>query len=158
MFEPVEEGFDVRKLTLTAGGAATAAAATLALGLGLGLGVGSVQASPGDTNTTLNVVGEPYARAVAILRAQGVKASFGGAVGSDVPQAQCIVSSQKVLTASHKMQLNLDCTAEAQPQSPASTTAPGTSGQSTSGAPAAETARPTPGAPGVVTVAPKPVG
>ena len=104
------------------------------------------------------MVGEPYARAVAILRAQGVRASFGGAVGSDVPQAQCIVKSQKVLTAAQKMQLNLDCTAEAQPQAPAATAAPGTSGQSTSGAPAADTARPTPGAPGVVTVAPKPVG
>ncbi len=151
MFEPVKEGFDVRKLMLVAGGVAAAA-------LALGLGAGSGQASPGDSNTTLNVVGEPYARAVAILRAQGVKASFGGAVGSDVPQAQCIVSSQKVLTASHKMQLNLDCTAEAQPQAPAATSAPGTSGQSTSGAPAGDTARPTPGAPGVVTVAPKPVG
>lgn len=154
MFEPVQEGFDVRKLMLAASGAATVAAAALALGLGGGLGIG--QAAPGDTNTTLNVVGEPYARAVAILRAQGVKASFGGAVGSDVPQAQCIVSSQKVLTAAHKMQLNLDCTAEAQPQAPAATTAAGTSG--TSGASTSETARPTPGAPGVVTVAPKPVG
>lgn len=151
MFEPVKEGFDVRKLMLVAGGAAAAA-------LALGLGSGSALASPGDTNTTLNVVGEPYARAVAILRAQGVRASFGGAVGSDVPQAQCIVSSQKVLTASRKIQLNLDCTAEAQPQAPSGATAPGTSGQSTSGAPAADTARPTPGAPGVVTVAPKPVG
>lgn len=137
---------------LAASGAATAAVAALALGVG----VGSVQASPGDTNTTLNVVGEPYAKAVAILRAQGVRASFGGAVGSDLPQAQCIVKSQKVLTSAHKMQLNLDCTAEAQPQAPAATAAPATSGES--GAPAAETARPTPGAPGVVTVAPKPVG
>jgi len=145
----------VRKLMLAASGAATAAAAALVLGPGFGGGpvAGSAQAAPGDTNTTLNVVGEPYAKAVAILRAQGVKASFGGAVGSDVPQAQCIVSSQKVLSASHKMQLNLDCTAAAQPQAPAPTSAAGTSG-----APATETARPTPGAPGVVTVVPKPVG
>ena len=138
---------------LAAGRAATAAAAATALGLGMGLGVGTGQAAPGDTNTTLNVVGEPYAKAVAILRAQGVKASFGGAVGSDVPQAQCIVSSQKVLSASQKMLLNLDCTAEAQPEAPATSGTSGTSGAST-----ADTARPTPGAPGVVTVAPKPVG
>ena len=136
---------------LAVAGAASAAAAALALGV-----IGTVHASPGDTNTTLNVVGEPYAKAVAILRAQGVRASFGGAVGSDVPQAQCIVTSQKVLTAAHKMQLNLDCTAEAQPQATATTAAPSTSGES--GAPATDAARPTPGAPGVVTVAPKPVG
>lgn len=152
MFEPVKEGFDVRKLMLLAGGAAVAA-------LAVGLSAGSGQASPGDTNTTLNVVGEPYARAVAILRAQGVKASYGGSVGSDVPQAQCIVSSQKVLTASRKMLLNLDCTAEAQPQAPAAPSSSGSSGTSgQSEAPAADTARPTPGAPGVVTVVPKPVG
>ena len=118
-------------------------------------------ADPGSNNSTLNVVGEPYAKAVAILRAQGVKASFGGSVGSDVPQAQCIVSTEKVL-ASRKIQLELDCTAEAQPQpqQPASTAASGaaTSGTDASGTPASETARPTPGAPGVVTVIPKPVG
>ncbi len=151
----------MRKLMLAASGAATAAAAALVLipCSGIGPGAGSAQAAPGDTNTTLNVVGEPYAKAVAILRAQGVKASFGGAVGSDVAQAQCIVSSQKVLSASHKMQLNLDCTAAAQPQAPAPTAAAGASGAAgTSGAPATETARPTPGAPGVVTVIPKPVG
>lgn len=134
-------------------------AAAVALGTGVVLGPGTGHAAPGDTNTTLNVVGEPYAKAVAILRAQGVKASFGGSVGSDVPQAQCIVASQKVLTSAHKMQLNLDCTAEAQPQAPAATAAPSTPGATdTSGAATTETARPTPGAPGVVTVAPKPVG
>ena len=139
-------------MLLAVSGATAAGMAVVALG------TGSVHADPGS-NSTLNVVGEPYAKAVAILRAQGVKASFGGSVGSDVPQAQCIVRSEKVL-ASHKVQLELDCTAEAQPQpqqpAPASGTA--TSGSATSGAPATETARPTPGAPGVVTVIPKPVG
>jgi hypothetical protein len=91
---------------------------------------------------------------VAILRAQGVKAVFGGSVGSDVPQAQCVVASQKVLTTAYKMQLNLDCTAAAQPQRPAAPSAAGVPGaQGTEGA-----ARPTPGAPGVVTVVPTPVG
>ena len=81
----------------------------------LGLGAAAGNAAPGDTNTTLNVVGEPYAKAVAILRAQGVASVFGGSVGSDVPQAQCVVASQKVLGTTRKMQLNLDCSAEAQP-------------------------------------------
>lgn len=139
----------MRKVLLTLCCAA-AAAATLALGTGSG------QAAPADNNT-LNVVGEPYAKAVAILRAQGVKATFGGSVGSDVPQSQCIVASEKVV-ASH-IQLSLDCTAEAQPQpATAPRSSAGTSGASSSGAPATETARPTPGAPGVVTVIPTRVG
>jgi hypothetical protein len=149
----------LKKLLLTAGGTAVAGAAALVLGVGPG------HADPGSGNSTLNVVGEPYAKAVAILRAQGVKATFGGSVGSDVPQAQCIVVTEKVLSASRHIQLNVDCTAEAQPQpqQPASagttaTSGTAASGAATSGAPATQTARPTPGAPGVVTVIPKPVG
>ena len=46
--------------------------------------------------SSLNVVGEPYGKAMAILKSQGVKGTFGGSFGSDVPQAQCIVSQQKV--------------------------------------------------------------
>ena len=117
-------------------------------------GVGAGQADPG-AGSTLNVVGEPYAKAVAILRAQGVKASFGGSVGSDVPQAQCIVASEKMLGS--KIQLMLDCTAAAQPNLPSgpaggSTGTGGTSGQNP------DAGRPTPGAPGVVTVVPTRVG
>ncbi|MFN8071274.1 MAG: hypothetical protein U0R66_05610 [Mycobacterium sp.] len=140
----------MRKLILTLGCAAAAGAASVALGIGSG------HADTG--NSTLNVVGEPYAKAVAILRAQGVKATFGGSVGSDVPQAQCIVKNEKVVT--NHIQLSLDCTAEAQPQAPANsgTTAVGASGTAASGAPASQTARPTPGAPGVVSVVPVPVG
>ena len=122
--------------------------------LTVGSAVGAT-AAPGADNSTLNVVGEPYAKAVAILRAQGVKATFGGAVGSDVAQAQCIVASEKVLSASRAIQLSLDCTEEAQPQ-PASSAGTSTSG--TSGAQSAQTARPTPGAPGIVTVIPSAVG
>jgi hypothetical protein len=146
----------LRRLLVTVG--CTAAAGAAALGLGIGPG----HADPNNNNSTYNVVGEPYAKAVAILRAQGVRATFGGSVGSDVPQAQCIVASEKVLAG--RIQLSLDCTAEAQPQpqQPASTgtasTGTAASGAATSGAPAAETARPTPGAPGIVTVIPKPVG
>ena len=139
----------MRKLIIAAGGAVGAAAV-------VALGVGAGHADPGTNNSTLNVVGEPYAKAVAILRAQGVKATFGGAVGSDVKQAQCIVASEKVMSASGVIQLSLDCTDEAQPQ-PASS-AGTSSGSGTSGASAAQTARPTPGAPGVVSVVPVPVG
>jgi hypothetical protein len=140
----------VKKLVLTVSCAAAAGAASVALGMGSG------NADTG--NSTLNVVGEPYAKAVAILRAQGVKATFGGSVGSDVPQAQCIVKSEKVVTT--HMQLELDCSAAAQPQQPATggTTAVGSSGTATSGAPATDAARPTPGAPGIVTVIPTRVG
>ena len=136
----------MKKLILAAGAVAVG---TTAAALGMGLG----HADTG-TNNTLNVVGEPYGKAVAILRAQGVKTVFGGAVGGDVPQSQCVVASQKVLTASRKMQLNLDCSAAAQPQQPAAPSAASTPGaQSTEGA-----ARPTPGAPGIVTVTPTRVG
>ena len=131
-------------------------AAVLAAGSAIAfLGVGSGQADPGSTST-LNVVGEPYAKAVAILRAQGVSASFGGSVGSDVPQAQCIVKSEKMLAS--KVQLMLDCTAAAQPEAPSGPAA-GPGGTATSGSPSPGAgSRPTPGAPGVVTVIPTQVG
>jgi hypothetical protein len=135
----------VRKLVLVLAGVTVAGSA-------IALGIGASSADP-SSSSTYNVVGEPYAKAVAILRAQGVKTTFGGSVGSDVPQSQCVVSSQKV-TSSAKMQLMLDCTAAAQPEQPAATsaaTAPGT--QSTDAG-----NRPTAGAPGVVTVIPTPVG
>lgn len=135
----------MRKLVLVMAGVTVAGSA-------VALGIGASSADP-SSSSTYNVVGEPYAKAVAILRAQGVKTTFGGSVGSDVPQSQCVVSSQKV-TSSAKMQLMLDCTAAAQPEQPAATsaaTAPGT--QSTDAG-----NRPTAGAPGVVTVIPTPVG
>jgi hypothetical protein len=135
----------VRKLVLVLAGVTVAGSA-------IALGIGASSADP-SSSSTYNVVGEPYAKAVAILRAQGVKTTFGGSVGSDLPQSQCVVSSQKV-TSSAKMQLMLDCTAASQPEQPAATsaaTAPGT--QSTDAG-----NRPTAGAPGVVTVIPTPVG
>ena len=135
----------MRKLVLALAGVTVAGSA-------VALGIGASSADP-SSSSTYNVVVEPYAKAVAILRAQGVKTTFGGSVGSDVPQSQCVVSSQKV-TSSAKMQLMLDCTAAAQPEQPAATsaaTAPGT--QSTDAG-----NRPTAGAPGVVTVIPAPVG
>ncbi|MDT5392140.1 MAG: hypothetical protein QOE04_5781, partial [Mycobacterium sp.] len=64
-----------------------------------------------DPNS-LNVVGEPYAKAIAILKSQNVKSTFGGSFGSDVPQSACIVDKQKVVSGS-KMILMLNCTTKA---------------------------------------------
>lgn len=78
----------------------------------------------------MNVVGEPFGRAIAILKSQGVKGTFGGSVGSDVPQAQCVVDSQKS-TSKGKVILMLNCTKEAAAEAkgnmpaPQAPTAPG---------------------------------
>ena len=138
----------MKKLILVAAGALVTGSAVAALGMG------SSNADPSTAGGTLNVLGEPYYKAVAILRAQGVQTVFGGSVGSDVPQAKCVVSTQKYLN-SGKMQLMLNCTQAAQPDEPTATsvaTAP-TEGTSDGGG-----TRPTPGASGVVTVTPTQVG
>jgi len=144
----------VKKLIMAAAGVFVTGSAVAALGMG--------SSSADTSNSIYNVLGEPYGKAVAILHAAGMATVFGGSVGSDVPQAQCIVQSQKAITAG-KMQLMLNCTEEAQPQRPAATSvanAPaqsGTPGQSA--APAQDGgSRPTPGAPGVVSVVPTAVG
>jgi hypothetical protein len=97
----------------------------------------------------MNVVGESYARAVTILKSQGVRASFGGSVGSDVPQAQCIVNEEKA-TGHGRMILMLDCTTKAvenaQAGAPAAGGAPGVPGP------------PKVGSNGVTTVQATPVG
>ena len=144
----------MNKLVLAIAGAAVAGAATAALSAGAG------HADP-SSNSAYNVVGEPYAKAVAILRAQGVKATFGGSVGSDVSQAQCLVKSEKIIS-SGKISLMLDCTAAAQPDVPTGPASGATSASGTSGASGTQVpdagGRPTPGAPGVVTVVPTRVG
>jgi hypothetical protein len=88
----------------------------------------AANAAPGSTN----VIGEPYYKAVQILKSQGATATFGGSFGSDLPQAQCIVSQQKV-TKQGRMILNLDCTqaaaahaTDSTPATPATGGAPGT--------------------------------
>jgi hypothetical protein len=90
----------VKKLVLLAISAAAAASATV-------LSTGVAESDP--TAASLNVVGEPYGKAIGILKSQGVKGTFGGSVGSDLPQAQCIVDQQKVIP-SGKMILMLNCT------------------------------------------------
>ncbi len=103
---------------------------------------GVAVSDPGSMNS-MNVVGEPYFKAVSILKSQGVRATFGGSFGSDLPQSQCIVSQQKV-NSSKKMILMLDCTkkaadnatdsAPARPSAAPGAPAPG-SGQGTYGSP-----------------------
>jgi len=87
------------------------------------------------------VIGEPYAKAVQILKMQGMATGFGGSVGSAMPQAQCPVATQKILSTG-KILLSLDCTEEAK-QSLAGSAVPGA---------------PTVGSNGVTTVTPTPVG
>jgi hypothetical protein len=129
--------------TLVVLGAGVFAACSVAL---LSSGVATSQPDSGQ----YNVVGEPYNKALAILKSQGIKASFGGSFGSVLPQAQCLVDQQKVITGTsssgrpntQKMLLMLDCSQKAADQL-AQTATPG---------------GPTVGSNGVTTVTPTPVG
>lgn len=138
----------VNRLILVAAGALVAGSAAAALS------IGPSNADP-NAGGTMNILGEPYYKAVAILHAQGIQTVFGGSVGSDIPQAQCIVQSQKYL-ASGKMSLMLNCTKAAQPEAPP----PSSAGTAPAGPtiPSDGGTRPTPGAPGTVTVTPTQVG
>jgi hypothetical protein len=128
----------VKKLVvLGAGGALVAVSAAL-------LSAGAATSDPG-AGGSMDVTGQTYAQAVKVLRTQGVKTGFGGSVGSLLPQAQCLVSSEKRLT-SGKVMLMLDCTQAAKDQLAASGAAGGPPGP------------PTVGSNGVTTVTPTPVG
>jgi hypothetical protein len=94
----------VRKLVVLGAGALAATS------IGL-LSAVPASADPANNNQ-LNVVGEPYYKAVKILKGMGLGTGFGGSVGSALPQAQCMVSSQK-MTSNGRMLLNLDCSEEA---------------------------------------------
>ena len=147
MFDRRQTEVGVKRLILVAAGALAAGSAVAALNMG---------ASSADPNAggTMNILGEPYYKAVAILHAQGIQTVFGGSVGSDVPQAKCVVQSQKYL-ASGKMSLMLNCTTAAQPAPPAPRgpgSAPAQHNPTDGGS------RPTPGAPGTVIVTPTQVG
>jgi hypothetical protein len=124
----------VKKLVLL--GAGTIAVASAAL-----FNPALAVSDPGGGNA-LNVVGEPYAKALNILKTQGVKPTFGGSFGSDVPQSACIVSQQK-MTSAGKMILNLDCTTKAVKDATAN--APEATGAG--GGPGAAPGAPAPGAP-----------
>ncbi|MBW8710322.1 MAG: hypothetical protein JF631_04355, partial [Mycobacterium sp.] len=97
-----------------------------------------------------NVVGEPYNKALQMLKSEGVKAYFGGSSGSVMPQAQCLVNQQKV-TSGGRMYLFLDCSQKAADE----IAAMGPSGGPTVGSNGVTTVTPTPvvpiqGAPGPV--------
>jgi hypothetical protein len=126
----------VKKLVLFGAGAIAVAGAAL-------LTPAVADSDPGSA-AALNVVGEPYGKALAILKSQGVKAYFGGAVNDDVPQAQCIVNQQKI-TSGGRMYLSLDCSEKAVLDATASSPAGGGGG-------------PTVGSNGITTVTPTPVG
>ncbi|AQA05274.1 hypothetical protein BVC93_26020 [Mycobacterium sp. MS1601] len=139
----------MKKLALFVGG--TSAAFTMVV-----MGTGQANAEVPD------VTGEPYGRAVAILKNLGYKAVFGGAIGNDLPQSQCAVIEQQPSGRSVRLRLNCDLApGQEQPQAPNthSLVPPGGSIQTgTSGAPTpVDPSRPTPGA-GTVTVTPRPVG
>lgn len=89
-------------------GASAVAASTIGL---VSAGLASSQPDPNQAN----VIGEPYYKAVKVLHGMGMSTGFGGSVGSDLPQQQCMVASQK-LVSSGKMLLNLDCTKAAAEQ------------------------------------------
>ncbi|ORV31928.1 hypothetical protein AWB99_09550 [Mycolicibacterium confluentis] len=109
-----------------------------------------------------DVTGETFGRAAAILKSQGYKPIFGGSIGNDLPQSQCVVLEQQ--PAGRNVRLRLDCNlqpGQEQPKAPnthslvppGGSVPGGTAGQQ---APA-DPGRPTPGA-GTVTVTPRPVG
>ena len=130
----------------------------------LGLAAGSAAAvsvalfTAGQASSTgpLDVTGQPYALAVAILKQQGYLAVFGGSVGSDVPQGQCIVASQKVMPAAWpamlEVSLMLNCTKAAQPP-PSQKPTPG----GVPGAPNPNAGPPQVGSNGITTVTATPV-
>jgi hypothetical protein len=100
----------VRKLVVL--GVSAVAAGTIGL-----LNAGLASSDPVNSNQA-NVIGEPYYKAVKILKGMGMGTGFGGSVGSELPQAQCMVASQKMIDSGgkNKMLLNLDCTEEAAQQ------------------------------------------
>src|SRR6478735_3937442 len=87
---------------LIALGLGTSAAALAAL-----ITAGTASSDPA-AESPYNVVGEPYGRAVQILAGAGMKATFGGAVGSDMQQSLCVVEKQK-FTSNGRVQLMLNC-------------------------------------------------
>src|SRR5258707_1116755 len=104
MFAPHPPRRDhVKKIVVLSGGLVTVGAAAL---IGAGVALSQPDAS------SLNIVGEPYQKALQVLKSQGVKAYFGGSFGSVLPQAQCLVDQQKV-TAGGRMLLMLDCSQKA---------------------------------------------
>jgi hypothetical protein len=144
MFAPQRLRRDhVKNLVLLSGGLVVAGSAAL-------IGAGVALSQPQPDMSSYNVVGEPYNKALQMLKSQGVKAYFGGSSGSVLPQAQCLVNQQKV-TSGGRMYLFLDCSQKAADE----VAAMGPSGGPTVGSNGVTTVTPTPvvpiqGAPGPV--------
>jgi hypothetical protein len=84
-------------------------AGLVAVGSAALVGAGVAMSQPSDS---LNVVGAPYTKALAILKGAGYKGTFGGSFGSVLSQSSCLVDSQK-MTSEGKILLMLDCTQQA---------------------------------------------
>jgi hypothetical protein len=139
----------VKKLVVLSGGLVAVGSTAL-------IGAGIAMSQPSISN--YNVVGEPYQKALQILKGQGVKAFFGGSFGSVLPQAQCLVDQQKV-TSGGRMLLMLDCSQAAKDL--LAEQGSGGPGTSTVGGNGITTVTPTPivpiqGAPGAGTAPPPP--
>jgi hypothetical protein len=94
----------VKKLVVLSGGLVAVGSAAL-------VGAGIAMSQPGSSNY-MNVVGEPYNKALQILKSQGMKGYFGGSFGSVLSQSDCLVDKQKV-TSEGRILLMLDCSQEA---------------------------------------------
>lgn len=137
----------MKKLVVLSSGLIAAAGSVAVITAGIAL------SQPGGDQSSLNVVGEPYQKALQELKGQGVHAYFGGSFGSVLPQAQCLVDQQKVM--GRRMLLMLDCSQKAADQ----LAAQGPSGGPTVGSNGVTTVTPTPvvpigGAPGAGTPMP----
>ncbi|HEX3545271.1 MAG TPA: hypothetical protein VHU62_01660 [Mycobacterium sp.] len=128
----------MKKLVVLSGGLLAAGSAAV-----IGAGIATSQPGTDTSSSSYNVVGEQYGKALAILKSQGMKGYFGGSFGSVLPQAQCLVDSQKVTKKGHMM-LMLDCSQKAADE----ITAQGPSGGG---------GGPTVGSNGITTVTPTPV-
>jgi hypothetical protein len=123
----------VKKIVVLSGGLVVAGSAAL-------IGAGVALSQPAGNQSSLNVVGEPYNKALQILKSQGVKAYFGGSFGSVLPESQCLVDQQKQ-TSQGRVLLMLDCSQKAADEA----------------ADAGPSGGPTVGANGITTVTPTPV-
>jgi len=92
----------VKKLVVLSGGLVAVGSAAL-------IGAGVAMSQPA---TQVNVVGEPYQKALQILKSQGLKGYFGGSFGSVLSQANCLVDSEK-MTSAGRILLMLDCSQKA---------------------------------------------
>ena len=105
---------------------------------------------PAATTGPSTSSGHTYSQAVQDPEVAGLPAGVRGSVGSDVPQSQCIVESQKMLPMA-AVSLMLNCTKAAQPP-------PGQNSPVGTGIPGGPPGPPHVGSNGVTTVTPTPVG